>query len=164
MNKPIITFVAAIGKNRELGHGGQLPWPHIAEDFKHFHDKTIGRPMIMGRKTYESIGRPLPQRTNIIITRDKNYRAPGCMIAASLPEALAIAKKENPAEIAIIGGAEIFKAALPVADKMYLTVIDAAFPADVYFPDYSEFSKVVSREKHDNGEYKFTFFELERPH
>ena len=163
MNKPIITFVAAIGKNRELGQGGKLPWPHIAEDFKHFHDKTLGKPMIMGRKTYESIGRPLPRRTNIIITRDKNYRAQGCMIAASLPEALAIAQKENPAEIAIIGGAEIFKAALPIADKMYLTVIDAGFPADVYFPDYSDFSKITSQTPMDNGQFKFTFYELERP-
>ena len=162
MNKPTISLVAAIGKNRELGHGGKLPWPHIPEDFKHFHDKTIGRPMIMGRKTYESIGRPLPQRTNIIITRDKNYQAPGCVIARSLDEALEAAGREEPAEITIIGGGEIFKEAMARADKIYLTVIDASFPADVYFPDYSEFSQVVSKKAMDNGQYRFTFFELER--
>lgn len=159
---PTISLVAAIGKNRELGLAGKLPWPHIVEDFKHFHDKTIGKPMIMGRKTHESIGRALPQRTNIIITRDKNYQAPGCLVVGSLAEALAAAKRENPAEMTIIGGGEIFKEAIHRADKLYLTVIDASFDADVYFPDYSAFSKVVSEERHDNGKYRFAFLELER--
>ena len=163
MNDPIITFVAAIGRNRELGRAGHLPWPQIPEDFRHFHDKTIGRPMIMGRKTYESIGRPLPKRTNIIITRDRNYQAPGCVVTTSLDEALAVARIESPEEIAIIGGADIFKAAMPRADKLYLTVIEADFPADVYFPDYSEFSKVISRRESQDQNYKFVFLELARP-
>ena len=154
-------MIAAIGKNRELGVGGKLPWS-IPEDLKYFHDQTRGKPMIMGRKTHEAIGRALPDRANIVITRQRDYNAPGCMVVASLGTALAVAAKDQPKEIMIIGGSEIFKAARPHADKIYLTVIDAAFPADVYFPDYSEFKKVVRREDHDNGEYKFTFFELER--
>lgn len=161
MKKPTISFIAAIGKNRELGQGGKLPWS-IPEDLKYFHDQTRGKPMIMGRKTYEAIGRVLPDRTNIIITRQRDYVAPGCMVTASLDEALAVAARENPAEIMIIGGAEIFKEAMGRADKIYLTVIDAAFPADTWFPDYSEFKKVVARKEYDNGQYKFAFLELER--
>lgn len=161
--KPIITLVAAIGKNRELGAHGHLPW-RIPEDLKHFKEKTLGKPVIMGRKTFESLGikKPLPNRTNIVITRQKDYVAPGAVVVSSLDEAISAAEKENPAEIAIIGGGEIFKEAIYRADKLYLTVIDASFEADVYFPDYSVFSKVVSEERVDNGEYRFTFFELQR--
>lgn len=163
MPKPIITLVAAIGKNRELGAKGHLPW-HIPEDLKHFKEKTIGKPIIMGRKTFESLGikKPLPDRTNIVITRQKDYAAPGAVVVVSLDEAIAAAEREHPSEIAIIGGGEIFKEAIERADKLYLTVIDDSFDADVYFPDYSAFSNVVSERQVDNGEYRFTFFELER--
>lgn len=161
MNNSRISLIAAIGRNRELGKDGKLPWS-IPEDLKYFHDQTRGKPMIMGRKTYEAIGRALPDRTNIVITRQRDYAAPGCMVTASLDEALALAARANPVEIMIIGGAEIFRQAMSRADKIYLTVIDAAFPADTWFPDYSEFKKVVAKKEYDNGEYKFAFLELER--
>lgn len=164
MSIPTITLVAAIGKNRELGKDGRLPWGRIPEDLAHFKEKTLGKPIIMGRKTFESLGikKPLPNRTNIVITRQKDYQAPGAVVVASLDEAISAAEKENPEEIAIIGGGEIFKDAITRADKLYLTVIDASFDADVYFPDYSAFSNVVSAERHDNGQYRFAFLELDR--
>jgi len=162
--KPGISMIAAIGRNRELGKNGQLFW-HIPEDFAFFKKTTAGHPVIMGRKTWESIPqkfRPLPGRTNIVVTRNNDYEAPGATVAASLEDALAQAGSDH--EVFIIGGAEIYAQGLSHADRLYLTHVDVAdAEADAFFPDYEQqFTKTVSRDEHDNGEHKFVFTILEK--
>lgn len=152
----MLSIIAAIGDNRELGKNYQLLW-HIPEDMKRFKALTSGHTVIMGRKTFESIGKPLPNRTNIIITSNKEFSAPGCIITHSLDEAI---KLSNDIETFIIGGASIYSQAIDRADKLYLTKVKGTFDADIYFPDYSRFSKVVSSvQKHDDT-YTYTFLEL----
>lgn len=160
----IISLIAAMDKNRVIGtDGGKLPW-HLPADLKQFKSLTLGKPVIMGRKTFESIGHPLPERKNIIITRNKNYKAPGCVIVHSSDEALA--QTEDASEVMIIGGAEIFAEFLPLANRMYLTLIDGEFSGTVYFPQWdSEEWREVSREAHEPDEknvYGYTFLVLER--
>ena len=147
MNMPttIVSAIAAIGENRELGLNGKIPW-HIPEDFKHFKKITTGHPVIMGRKTFESIGKPLPGRTNIIITRNTDFKAAGCIVVDSIKKAIEEAKKYNQEEIFVIGGGEIYKQALPYIDKLYLTVVKGSFEADAYFPDYSNFKLIEKQE------------------
>jgi len=159
-NNPNINIIAAIGKNRELGKNNDLIW-RISEDLKRFKALTTGHPIIMGRKTYESIGRPLPNRTNIVVTRNKEYNVDGCIVVSSLQDALTEAKKVDQSEIFILGGNEIFKEGLAYANRLYLTLIDATADADVYFPEYSEFTKVVSQEDHPEHTpaYKYTMLE-----
>ena len=155
----MISIIAAIGKNRELGKDNKLLW-HIPGDFKRFKELTSGHVVIMGRKTYESIGKSLPNRINYVITRDKNYQAIGCFIFNSLESAINFAKKKT-SEVFIIGGAEIYKQGIKYADRLYLTLVDKEFPnADTFFPDYSGFKKVVSEENHTSGDIKFKFVEL----
>src|SRR3989338_10723261 len=140
--KPIVSAIAAIGKNRELGKRSDLIW-RIPDDLKRLKALTTGHVVIMGRKTYESIGRPLPNRTNIIVTRNPDFTAPGCLVATSVPDALDLAREHETEEIFILGGAEIYTQALPFTDRLYLTIVDATDPeADTFFPDYSEFTKV----------------------
>lgn len=154
----IISIFAAIGKNRELGFQNKLPW-RLPDDLKRFRDITRGHAVVMGRKTYESIGRPLPDRKNIIITRNASYVAPGCVVVASLDDAIKAA--ENDPEVFVMGGAEIYALALNRADKMYLTFVDAAIPADAYFPEFDESQwQLVSEETHAADEkhaYPFVF-------
>lgn len=165
----LISIIAAIGPNRELGKDNKLLW-NIPEDLARFKKITLGHPVIMGRKTYQSIGKPLPNRLNIIVTRDKKYPAPPkVLICNSLEEAITTAKKSDTTEIFIIGGASIYSQALPLADKLYLTVVEARLPArqgtfaaDAFFPDYSAFKKVIFAEKHQTDKYIFTFFEILR--
>ncbi len=169
MNKPTISIIAAIGKNRELGKNNKLLW-RIPEDLKRFKKLTQNHAVIMGRKTYESIGRPLPNRTNIIISRNRGWTPDGCLVADSIETAINLAKKtiiNNLSsiikdEIFIIGGGQIYKEALPYADKLYLTVVDGTAEADTFFPDYSVFKKVVYKETKESGGYRFTFFNLEK--
>ncbi|MEO0671559.1 MAG: dihydrofolate reductase [Pseudomonadota bacterium] len=141
--KPRIVMVVAVARNGVIGVGGTLPW-HVPSDLKTFRALTVGKPVIMGRKTFEAIGRPLPKRTNIVVTRDPSFAADGIETAASLDEAIARATelvsdqaddgRENALpEIAIIGGAQIYAAALPKADRVYLTKIDAAPEGDAHF-------------------------------
>lgn len=156
-----ISIIAAIGKNRELGKNNKLLW-NIGEDLNHFRKITAGNAVIMGRKTHESIGRVLPNRINIVITRDANYRSEGCVVCGSLNEALEIAKKSGEKEAFIIGGGEIYKQAIGLADKLYLTLVDGTFDADTFFPDYSEFNKVIFKEEHKDKNYRYTFLELTR--
>lgn len=141
-----------MGKNRELGFGNKLPW-HLPDDLKRFKELTRGHAVIMGRKTFESIGRPLPERKNIIITRSRGYVAPNCIVADSLEKALEEEANgkggQNDSEVFVIGGAEIYKLALPRADKMYLTFVEAAPEADTYFPEFDESEwRVVRSEPH----------------
>jgi len=157
----MISIIAIVGKNRAIGKNNRLLW-NIPEDMQHFQEKTMGKTVIMGDRTFESIGKPLPNRKNIVVTKLSNFKAKGVEIRNSLEEVLEKARKSME-EIFVIGGGIIYNLSLPYADKLYLTVVDdAPTDADTFFPDYSEFKKIVSREEHDNGEYKFSFLELER--
>jgi dihydrofolate reductase len=157
---PTISIIAAIGKNRELGKNNKLLW-QLKKDLQHFKIITSGHPVIMGRKTFESIGFPLPKRTNIVITRDKNYQvAAGVIICDSLEKAMEVAKTKDRQEIFIIGGASIYSQAINLADKLYLTLVDGTFDADVYFPEYSRFNKIISSKEDSEGKYKFKYLEL----
>jgi len=159
----IISLIAAMDKNRVIGKNNSLPW-NLPADMKYFRDKTKGKPVIMGRKTHESIGKPLPKRTNIIITRDQNYKTEGCIIVHSTDEALKAVG--NPEEIMVIGGSQIYKEFLPKANRMYLTFIDAEFEGDTYFPEYNiEEWKETSYEEHERdaeNPYDYRFVVLER--
>lgn len=159
----MISLIAALGRNREIGFENKLLW-RLPDDFKRFKELTLGHPVIMGRKTFESIGKPLPDRKNIVITRAPQYQAEGCFLAHSFGEALALA--ENDSEIFVIGGAEIYTIALQEAGRMYLTYVDTEIDADTFFPDFLEEEwRVVSTEYHPADEkhaYGFTFKTLER--
>jgi len=168
MKKTVVAAVVAIGKNRELGKEGKLVW-RIPDDVKRFRDLTRGHPLIMGRKTFESIlsyrGSPLPDRTNIVITRDPNWKYEGVVVTRSLEEALEKAKAApGSEEIHIGGGAEIYKEALPLIDKLYLTLIDAEAPdADTFFPLYEHlFTKKVFEEEHEWNGIRYRYVDLER--
>jgi dihydrofolate reductase len=131
----MISFVVAMDENRAIGKDNDLPW-YLPNDLKHFKKTTMGKmgkPIVMGRKTYESIGKPLPGRENIVVTRDQSYEAEGTTIVHSVDEVLQI----NAEEICVIGGSEIFKQFLPVADRLYITEIHHTFDADTYFPELS---------------------------
>jgi dihydrofolate reductase len=158
-----ISLIAAMGKDRELGFGNKLPW-HLPDDLKRFKALTKGHAVVMGRKTYESIGMPLPERKNIIVTRDINYSAPGCLVVHSIEEALSAAGDDK--EIFIIGGGEIYALALPLANKMYLTFVDVKIKANVFFPDFDEsewrVTKTESHERDLKHEYPFVFKIFER--
>ena len=161
MDKLIVSMIAAIGKRRELGKENKLLW-HIPADMKRFRQITVNHAVIMGRKTYESIGRPLPKRTNIVITRDINFKADGCIVVHSLEEGIEVGKTYEKEEIFIIGGAQIYTQGLKYADRLYLTLVDREFDADAFFPEYSEFTKVVSEEKGEENGYRYTFLTLEK--
>ena len=150
-SQPKVVLVAAISrKNRALGNKNGLLW-HIPADFKHFKEKTMGHPVIMGRKTFESIlgilGKPLPNRKNIVVTRNSEYSYPGVTVATSLADALKEAKKDNPTEIHIGGGADLYKQALPFVDELYLTLVDDEPEADTFFPEYE--TEFTVTQEHD---------------
>lgn len=144
MSRLHIALVAAIGANRVIGNGPDIPWK-IPGEQKIFRRLTEGKILVMGRKTFESIGRPLPNRTSIIVSRQENYQAQGCMVAKSLEEALSIAGRMSD-ELFVAGGAEIYRLALPMADRVYLTEIQRSFEGDAYFPPLPDgmFKKIES--------------------
>jgi dihydrofolate reductase len=161
----MLSIIAAVGKNRELGKGNKLLW-HIPEDMAWFREKTMGHPVIMGRKTFASIGRPLPNRVNIVITRDPLFQAEGVTIVHSLEEAIEKTKETKNDEIFIIGGANLYEQAILIADKLYITQVDALRPdADVFFPEYKsrftkeEFTKTI----HSSSGFDLTFKILTHP-
>ncbi len=155
-----ISIIAALSqKNSVIGKDNTLPW-HIPEDLLRFRRITVGHPVIMGRKTYESIGKPLPNRTNIIITRNKALQIPGCIITTSLEEAIQYARKIEKKEIFIIGGGEIFKKGIKMADKLYLTLVEGDFKGNIFFPDYSTFKTILSKEQSTSNGHAYTFIEL----
>jgi dihydrofolate reductase len=159
-----IIAIAAIGKNRGLGKEGDLLFK-IPEDFERMHRVTMGHPLIMGRKTWESIPakrRPLPGRANIVVTRQTDFAPEGAIVLHSVEDAIAKARELDTEKIFIFGGAEIYKAALPYTDVLDLTIIDAEKPADAYFPDYAEFKKVISEELHEHEGMRYSFVTLER--
>ena len=157
-SKMKISLIAALDANMVIGNENSLIWK-IPNDLKRFKQLTTGKTVVMGRKTFESIGGHLPNRTNIILTKDANYKAEGCIVVHSANEAL---KKSAGEEIMVMGGAQIYSEFLPKADKLYLTLIDAKFHGDAYFPDYKKFKwKEMFREEH-NEEYNYIFVDLER--
>jgi dihydrofolate reductase len=144
--QPRISVIAALARNRVIGIENRLPW-RLPEDLAHFKALTLGHPILMGRKTFESLGRPLPGRTNIVITRNPDYRPEGCQVAASIPAAIALCKDAD--EVFFIGGAELYAQAIPLADRLYLTEVDIEAEGDAWFPNYerSAFTE-ISRESH----------------
>jgi dihydrofolate reductase len=158
-----IAQVVAISKNRVIGKDNKLIW-HLPADLKHYKNVTMGHHMIMGRKTYESIGRPLPGRTTVIITRDKNYKAEGCVVVHSLDEALKVAAKDDMP--CIVGGGEIFRQAMDITDKIYLTIVHEEFEGDVFYPELDPREwKLIKREDLEPDEknrYAYSFCEYER--
>ena len=126
------SIVVAVAENGVIGNGNQLPW-HLPDDLRRFKELTLGKPMVMGRKTYDSIGRPLPGRTSIVVTRQQGLRIDGCVVVSSLAAALDAAGQAP--EVVIIGGAELFRHALSGVDLIYLTRIHASVPGDTFFPE-----------------------------
>ena len=134
-----IALIAAVARNGVIGRDNQLPW-HLPGELKYFKAVTLGKPVVMGRKTFESLGKPLPGRTNIVITRDKNFGVDAAVIVvgsidAALRRADVIAQRDGASEIMVIGGAEIYRQALPLADVLYLTEVQADVDGDAHFPD-----------------------------
>ena len=160
MPRPVVSLVAIVGRDGGIGRAGGL-LVRLPEDLRRFKQITLGTPVVMGRKTWQSIGRPLPGRRNIVVTRDPQFAAAGAEAAPSLDAALALAA---PAPVvSVIGGAEIYALALPFADELHLTELDAQFPADTFFPawDRGRFAE-VAREQHETAEglrYAFVTYE-----
>ncbi|MDO9054008.1 MAG: dihydrofolate reductase [Gallionella sp.] len=132
---PKISILVAMAKNRTIGINNTLPW-RCPEDLKHFKALTMGHHMIMGRKTFDSIGKPLPGRTTVVVTRDRNLTIAGCLVAHSLPEAIAACGDDT--RIFIVGGAEIYTQAMPLADTLYLTEIQSDVNGDAWFPEFDQ--------------------------
>ena len=161
----IISLLVAMDEQRGIGVDGRLPW-HLSDDLKRFKALTMGHHLIMGRKTWESIGRPLPGRITIVVTRNPHYVAEGCLVAHSLEEALALAQAGGEEEAFIIGGGEVFVQALPLADRIYLTRVHTVSEVDVTFPEFDpeDWTAVESAEHPADGKNDFptTFQVLER--
>jgi dihydrofolate reductase len=159
----VISLVVAMARNHVIGRDNALPW-RLPEDLKHFKATTLGKPVLMGRKTFESIGKPLPGRTNLVLTRATDWKADGAVVAHSVDEALA--SVANSTEVAVIGGAEVFQLLLPKASRIYLTRIHADIPGDTVFPplDLSQWREVDRRElaADERNAYDMTFVTLER--
>ena len=158
-----LSLIVAMARNRVIGHDNGLPW-RLPADLKHFKALTVGKPVIMGRKTFASIGKPLPDRHNIVVTRDEQFRAAGVSVAHSLEDALQQA--QPAAEVMLIGGAQLYAQALPRAQRIYLTLIDADVAGDAYFPAYepSEWLEMarVDHAADANNIYSYSFLVLER--
>ena len=164
-----LALIWAMSRNRVIGRNNALPW-HLSEDLRYFKRVTMGKPIIMGRKTWESIGRPLPGRTNIVITRDQNFQAAGVRVVHSLDDALRLAEHvgviEGAEEVIVIGGAEIYALALPKAERLYLTQVHAEVEGDAWFPEFDlsqwqEFAREDFKAEGPNP-YPYSFIVLER--
>ena len=167
MTPPHLSILVAMAKNRVIGKNNALPW-QLPPDLKRFKQLTMGHHIVMGRKTYESIGRPLPGRTSIIITRQTDYQAPGAIVVASIDQALKVSSEgqEIDQEIFVIGGAEIYQQALELCQRIYITEIQQEFDGDTLFPELNQQEwREISREKHrlnDGGGLEYHFVVLDR--
>ena len=166
--QPRIALIWAMARNRVIGRHNALPW-RLPVDMKHFRELTTGHPVLMGRKTFESLGRALPNRTNIIITSDRNYAAQGCLVAHSLDEAVKLAVPHVPPddpEIFVIGGENLYTQMLPRADRLYMTQVETDAEGDAWFPEFDLGTwREVQRDLHpadDKNQYPCTFLTLER--
>ena len=142
----IVSLIAAMDRRRGIGKDNQLPW-RLPADLKRFRELTTGHHIITGRKTFESIGKPLPGRTTIIITRNQDYSAEGCFVVHSLADALALAGSRGEQEVFVIGGAEIYAQALPQADRLYLTLVDVEVEANAFFPAFDKKDWILVEEQ-----------------
>jgi len=158
-----ISIIVAMDSNGVIGRENELPW-HLPADLQHFKHTTMGKPILMGRKTWESIGRPLPGRTNIVITRDSDYQADGCVVVNSIDAALAAAGEQD--EVMVIGGAEFYRQVLPRTDTLYLTRIHASFDGDTVFPELNAASwhevERSDRAADEKNPHDYSFIRLER--
>ncbi len=159
----MVSMIAAMSKGRVIGLNGSMPW-HLPADLAHFKRSTMGRPVIMGRKTYDSIGKPLPGRKNIVLSRSCSLQLAGCTVVCTLDSALS--KLGDFSEVFIIGGQQLYQQALPLADRLYLTHIDAEFEGDTFFPDYLGFQwEQLSIDSHSSdakNPWPYRFEVLER--
>lgn len=156
----IISLLVAVSDNGLIGRENQLPW-HLPADLKRFKKLSVGKPTVMGRKTWDSLGRPLPDRRNIVITRNARFQAPGAEVVTSLDEAIRLAGDAE--EIVIIGGAEIFRLALPIADRMYYTHVHTVMEGDTYFPPVEWHQwKPVYEEEGESGELPYKYVDYNR--
>jgi len=165
-----LALIVAQGTNRVIGNENRLPW-YLPEDLRYFKQVTLGKPIIMGRKTYDSIGKPLPGRTNIVITRDPSWGAPGVKVTRSLEEAIELAQSQlvidGVEEAIVIGGAQIYAQSLPIVDRLYLTQVEAAPEGDAWFPevDYDQWQE-IGRESFAAGDqpnrYPYSFVVYDR--
>jgi dihydrofolate reductase len=156
----IVSIIAAMDRKRGIGFDNRLPW-RLSADLKRFRDLTMGHHIIVGRKTFESIGRPLPGRRMIVVTRDRNYKAEECDVAHSVEDAIRLARERGESEVFICGGAQIYAQSIEIADRMYLTFVDADVAADTFFPavDEREWSERESsyQPADEKNQYPFTF-------
>ncbi|MFM7671127.1 MAG: dihydrofolate reductase [Bacteroidota bacterium] len=148
-----ISLVVAAARNGIIGSNGKMPW-HLPGDLKHFKNITWGLPIIMGRKTYESLGKPLAGRTNIVITRNPSFQAEGVSVADGPEQALEIASRSDVKEVCVIGGGEIYKAFFPKANRLYLTSVQAAFDGDTYFPSFDRTDWKLTSQLHQPADEK----------
>ncbi len=160
-NRLLISAIAAMSDNRVIGRENQLPW-RLPADLQHFKALTTGHPVLMGRKTYESIGKPLPNRTNIILSRQPHFQVPGCIVVTSFDEALKKISSEHPEkkeELFIIGGADIYRQLLPYTHRLYLTIVHHHFEGDAYFPeiDSSQWKEIEHIHHAANQENAFAY-------
>lgn len=159
----IVSMIAAVARNLTIGKDNDLPWK-LPDDMKFFMNTTKGHYVIMGRKNYDSLHekfKPLPNRTNIVVTRQKDFKAPGCIVTHNVNDAIELAQKGNEREVFIIGGAEIYKLALPDADRLYLTEIKADVDGDTFFPTFSKAEwKETSRTPHAADEKHIFAFDI----
>jgi len=158
-------MIAAMGKNRVIGFNNKMPW-HLPADLQWFKKTTFGSPIIMGRKTYDSIGFPLPGRLNIILSRNKDLKIKGCSVVNSMDAALKLAREVDKDEVFITGGAHLYNKFLVDANRLYLTLIDETFDGDTFFPDYTQYEwEEVAKVKHasdDKNPHSYTFLTLDR--
>ncbi|MDQ7016683.1 MAG: type 3 dihydrofolate reductase [Gammaproteobacteria bacterium] len=159
-----LSIIVAMDRNRLIGNNNQLPW-HLPADLQFFKKTTLGKPILMGRKTHESIGRPLPGRRNIIISRNLDYQANGCDVVHSIEAALELVHECE--EAMLIGGATLYQQALPLAQRLYLTLVEAECEGDCWFPDYQQHEKwqEISRETHhadEKNQFNYNFVILDK--
>lgn len=155
-----VVLVAAVADNGVIGNGEALPW-HLPEDLAHFRRVTTGNSVVMGRRTFDSIGRPLPRRTNIVVTRQQRWTAPGVLVASGIEEALRIAR-EHDGDAMVIGGAEIYALALPFADGQILTEVHCAPDGDVHYPAVDRAGWTETR-REPHGSHDFVWWDRVRP-
>lgn len=147
----LISAIVAVSSNNVIGRDGHLPW-HLSLDLKRFKAITTEHSIILGRKNYDDIGRPLPNRTNYVLTRNAAFEAPGCIVCASLEAAVEAARAAGETECFIIGGAAVYREAMPLVKKLYLTKVLADVPGDVFFPEWGEGFRMESEEKFEADE------------
>ncbi len=161
----LVSLIVAMDRNRAIGLQNRVPW-HLSADLQNFKRLTMGHHLVQGRRTYESIGRPLPGRWMVVLSRQRDYSAPGCDVVHSLPEALDLARSRGENEVFIGGGAGVYQESLPLADQIYLTRVQAEVHADTYFPPFDGRRwRVVERVEHEadqRNEFPFVFERLTR--